>query len=346
MAPDPGGGVRLSVPDLDSRHHRDQVWPAPEGLPSLDDTDRQLIALLLDDGRLSNRSLAAEVGVSEATVGSRLKRLVADGLLVFSTIIDWEAAGYQWFAIARINVEGRAPRAVAEEISSIPNCMAVSVVFGSVDVLAYFLLEDREGIHRLVDQQLAAVPGVAQFTLDLATESFVTIAGQNAFLARTMHPLRLPNPAVPLDSLDVRLLEQLLLDGRKPSRKIGRELGVSEGTIRFRMGRLAQARLIRVVAMVDPLAIGTAGVIADVGLHVRRDMLGRVMDQILTIPEVVFAATTIGSADISVAVAAASRAHLLEVILDRIRAVEGVRTTATLEMVDVVHFVPYFKRLR
>jgi hypothetical protein len=31
-------------------------------------------------------------------------------------------------------------------------------------------------------------------------------------------------------------------------------------------------------------------------------------------------------------------------VLDRIRALDGVRATETLEMVDVVKFVPYFKR--
>jgi DNA-binding Lrp family transcriptional regulator len=342
---DAADSVTLLAPSSRTLHHQDQVSASPESLPAIDDIDNQLIALLLDDGRLGNRALAAKVGVSEATVGIRLRRLVAHGVLVFTTLVDWEAAGYEWFAIARIAVEGRSPSAVADDLATLSGCIAASVVFGSVDVLAYFLLEDREDIHRLVDEDLARVEGIATFNLDLATESFITKFGGNTFLAKKVPALRLPSPSVPLDELDVGLLEQLLKDGRKASRQIGRELGVSEGTIRARMSRLSQARLLKPVAMIDPLATGAAGVIADVGLHVRRDAVSRVIEQLLEIPEVVFAAVTVGSVDIAVAVAAPSRVQLLEIVLDRIRGLDGVRSTETLEMVNVVQFVPYFKRL-
>lgn len=338
------GEIELSGPPVDTHHHREQVRAVPEALPVLDDVDRRMIKLLLDDGRLSNRALATEVGVSEATVGSRLRRLVSSGVLLFTTIIDWEAAGYEWFAIVKINVEGRPARAVAEDVGSLRGCTAASVVFGSADVLAYFLLEDRAAIHRLVDAELASIPGIFELSIDLATESSVTAFGGNTFLARKVPPLRVPRPVIPLDDLDVGLLEALLEDGRKSSRQIGRDLGVSEGTVRARMSRLAQARLMKVVAMVDPLATGAAGEIAEVGLRVRRDAVGSVMQELLKIPEVVLAAVTVGTVDVSVAVAAASRVQLIEVVLDRIRSLDGVRATETLEMVDVVKFVPYFKR--
>jgi DNA-binding Lrp family transcriptional regulator len=338
------GAFQLAVPAVVTRHHRDQVRAAPDALPTLDDVDTGMINLLLEDGRLSNRALALEVGVSEATVGSRLRRLVLDGVLVFTTIIDWEAAGYEWFAIVKINVEGRPARAVAEDVAFLRDCTAASVVFGSVDILAYFLLEDRQAIHHLVAQELGGIPGIAKVSVDLATESSVTVFGRNTFLARNVPPLSLPHPAIPLDELDIKLLETLLQNGRMSSRQIGRDLGVSEGTIRARTSRLTQARLLKVVAMVDPLAIGAAGVIADVGLRVRRDCVSSVMQELLKLPEVVFAAVTVGTVDVSVAVAAASRVQLLEIVLDRIRALDGVRATETLEMVDVVKFVPYFKR--
>ncbi len=41
----------------------------------LDELDRQLVDLLARDARVSNRRIAAELGVTEGTVRGRIKRL-------------------------------------------------------------------------------------------------------------------------------------------------------------------------------------------------------------------------------------------------------------------------------
>jgi DNA-binding Lrp family transcriptional regulator len=337
--------IKLSVPGIDTPTQIGRVGGDQSAVVALDAADQALIGLLLGDGRLSNRALAASIGMSEATVAVRLRRLVADGVLVFTSILDWEAVGYEWFAIVKINAEGHSAREVADKVALLPECLAAAVVFGSVDVLAYFLLEDREALRRLLDDDLAGIDGIAKVSLDLATESFVTTTGRNTFIARNMPALVLPKPRIPLDGIDVGLIEALLADGRRSSRQIGRDLGVSEGTIRSRMARLTAARLIKVVAMVDPLALGMVGAIAEVGLRVRRNAVSSLIGELLHIPEVVFGATTVGTVDVTVAVAAPSRSELLQIVLDRIRVIDGVQSTETLEMVDIVRFMPYLKRI-
>lgn len=44
-------------------------------VPVIDDLDRQLIAILSSDARVSNRKIAADLGVTEGTVRGRIKRL-------------------------------------------------------------------------------------------------------------------------------------------------------------------------------------------------------------------------------------------------------------------------------
>jgi DNA-binding Lrp family transcriptional regulator len=342
--PDPRSVV-VRVPDALKAISAPARIGDPATIVTIDSTDRQMINLLLADGRMSNRALATALKLSEVTVGIRLRRLVTDRILVFTALMDWEAVGYEWFALARINVEGRPPRHVAEDVSTIPNCISASVVFGSVDVLAYFLVQDRNALHELMDSALAKIDGIAKLSVDLATETHVTPFGRSTFLAQRVTDLTLPAPSLPLDTVDVGMIEALVADGRRSSRQIGRELGVSEGTIRARLARLNQAGMLSVVAMVNPLAIGMAGVVADVGLRVRRDAVSTVAEKLRQIREVVLVAVCVGTVDISVAIAAASRAELLDVVLDSIRGLDGVRATETLEMVDVVRFIPFFKRL-
>jgi DNA-binding Lrp family transcriptional regulator len=52
----------------------------------MDDTDRQLIALLRDDARMSVVALAKKLRVARATVQNRIARLESDGTIVGYTV--------------------------------------------------------------------------------------------------------------------------------------------------------------------------------------------------------------------------------------------------------------------
>jgi len=313
--------------------------------PHLDELDMTLIRLLMADGRMSNRELAAAAGVSNATVGARIRRLVDDRVLIFTALFDWEAAGYEWFAIAKFGVEGRSPRAVAEELASLPHCQAVALVFGDYDILAYFLVTNRTELHRLIEAGLASVAGISSVSIDLATESTVTGLGRQFFLARGPTSITMPNPVVDLDELDIGIMHELLSDGRQSSRNIARRLDVSEGTVRARIHAMVAGGLMRIVAMVEPFALGLIGVVASVGLRVERAQTATVIAKIRELPQTIFVAVTVGSADISVTIGAADQSDMLDIVLNQIRTLPGVRSTETLQMVEVVRFSPYLKRL-
>lgn len=54
------------------------------------------------------------------------------------------------------------------------------------------------------------------------------------------------------DDLNSRIVALLRGDGRRPYSEIGQELGVSEGTIRNRVGAMRNAGVLRIVAIADP----------------------------------------------------------------------------------------------
>jgi len=55
-------------------------------IPSLDDTDRQLLALLRDDARMPVVTLARKLRLARATVQNRLARLEREGTIVGYTV--------------------------------------------------------------------------------------------------------------------------------------------------------------------------------------------------------------------------------------------------------------------
>ncbi len=55
----------------------------------MDDLDRQLVEILSADARVSNRKIAADLGVTEGTVRGRIKRLQQDRLIAFTAITSF-----------------------------------------------------------------------------------------------------------------------------------------------------------------------------------------------------------------------------------------------------------------
>lgn len=341
--------VELFPPDVTSASAGQSLLAGtrrPEGGTfAIDELDTTLMRLLLDEGRRNNRELAAATGVTETTVATRVRRLVSHRMLFFTTVFDWEVAGFEWFVVAKFTVEDRAPNAVAEDIAALVECEGAAVVFGEADVLAFMLVTDRAELHTLLSERLATIPGIATSEMDVATRTWVSPLGRQFFLAQRPRAIRLPKPRIDLDQMDIGLLQALLVDSRRSNRKIARVLGVSEGTVRSRIARLTESGLVRIVAMVEPLALGLVGVVAWVGLHVDRDAIPSVSAAIERLPQALLTAVTVGSADVSVALAARSQAELLDIVLNELRALPGVRATETLQFVKFARFAPYLKRL-
>jgi Lrp/AsnC family transcriptional regulator, regulator for asnA, asnC and gidA len=57
--------------------------------------------------------------------------------------------------------------------------------------------------------------------------------------------------AIPLDAIDHKIIETLGIDARVSNREIGRALGLTEGTIRTRLKRLLDNRVIQVAAITN-----------------------------------------------------------------------------------------------
>ena len=86
----------------------------------LDALDRQLVASLKLDGRMSYAELAGRLGVSEGTARNRLARLVEAGTVRILPIVDQTTLGYRLNAWIGVRCQPGAFRRVAEELAGYP----------------------------------------------------------------------------------------------------------------------------------------------------------------------------------------------------------------------------------
>jgi Lrp/AsnC family transcriptional regulator for asnA, asnC and gidA len=136
-----------------------------------------------------------------------------------------------------------------------------------------------------------------------------------------------PESKVVLDEVDKRIIEQLQQDGRRPYTQIAPAVGLSEAAVRQRVQRLIDSGVMQIVGVTDPKMLGF-GRQAMIGLSVEGDTR-TIADALAALDEVVYVVLTAGSLDLLVEVVVEDDEHLLELLNDKIRSIEGVRDTET-----------------
>ncbi len=101
---------------------------------SLDAVDQALIEALQQNGREPFRRIAADVGVSEATIRARYQRLCQDNILQVTGVTNPLGLGFEAQAMVGIRTSG-APEPVAEAIAQWDEAGYVVITAGQFDIL-------------------------------------------------------------------------------------------------------------------------------------------------------------------------------------------------------------------
>ena len=145
-----------------------------------------------------------------------------------------------------------------------------------------------------------------------------------------------------LDAVDRVIVEQLSRDARISNRQIAQELGVTEGTVRARVKRMEEEKLIRITAVTNIDRFRDAA-LAYVWIEVERSAQNQaVAARLSEIRELGFVGVMMGRSDILAITMVRNTEHLAEFIHSRISPIEGVRRT---ESTLGVNFVKHDYRM-
>ncbi|ADG80644.1 Transcriptional regulator, AsnC family OS=Tsukamurella paurometabola (strain ATCC 8368 / DSM/ CCUG 35730 / CIP 100753 / JCM 10117 / KCTC 9821 / NBRC 16120/ NCIMB 702349 / NCTC 13040) OX=521096 GN=Tpau_4074 PE=4 SV=1 [Tsukamurella paurometabola] len=282
----------------------------------MDAIDRTLLDLLVRDGRMSHRELAAAAGITRATVASRLRRLLDSGAFTVQGVVHPSVLGRGTICYVRIEVDGPAG-AIAEAVASLPEVVYVSITTGRFAVAA----EIRAGSAEAVDGALArlrGLPGVARAETLAYREVHRDAVGP------------VGDAGMQLDATDIALLRVLERDGRASYVHLATQAGLSAAAARRRVLRLVEASVVRIGPIVSRGSEHAMGM----GIHVlgaARDAAGEVAD----VAGVSFLARTLGTFDLLATVRAPSAAGLAQAMdaVRDVRSVSGVETWSHLRFV-------------
>ena len=139
----------------------------------LDTTDEEILRALQPDGRRSFRDIAREIGVSEGTVRSRVRRLQEMGALRILAFVDPARLGQSVLALMLVRVDSETQDTVIRDLTSWPEITYISTLIGRADIYAQIMCASNEALGEIISRT-RALPGVieTETMLELAVHKF------------------------------------------------------------------------------------------------------------------------------------------------------------------------------
>ena len=138
----------------------------------LDALDHKIIEMLGRDARVSNRQIAADLGVTEGTIRARIKYLQSESLIQFTVVTDFRMAGSPNLVMMGIHADpGRVP-ALAAELSRIPEINCVIVLLGRYNLMAMGLFTSLAQVNQLIRSSILPLRGVRSVDTSTSIQNF------------------------------------------------------------------------------------------------------------------------------------------------------------------------------
>jgi len=138
-----------------------------------------------------------------------------------------------------------------------------------------------------------------------------------------------------LDPVDCKMIHLLQKDGRMSNTAMAQALDISEYTVRTRLKRILGSGIIRIVAVGSPLDLGFE-ISGNLKIRIDLKKTEQVVDRLREIDEVIWIALTTGGTDIDVDFAVRSMKELQDLLFNKISHIDGVLSTETSLMVELV----------
>ncbi len=131
--------------------------------PPIEGLNREIVALLQEDGRMPFSTIARTLGVSEGTVRSRVGQMHRANLIHFITVVNPLALGYTAWSMLGIKVaRGASAHEVASHFRDRPEVVYVMRVAARFDLLAEVVCGSPDELRDFLDSHCYGSDDIAQ----------------------------------------------------------------------------------------------------------------------------------------------------------------------------------------
>jgi Lrp/AsnC family transcriptional regulator for asnA, asnC and gidA len=135
----------------------------------IDVIDCDIVNLLMEDGRMHAPEIVRRLGgkVSERAVRYRINRMVEEGIIKISAILNPHALGFQVIADVFIEVETGHIDDVARTLSEHENVSYVACSIGERDISVQIIARNNADVYYFATEYIGKMPGVRKTTTSI-----------------------------------------------------------------------------------------------------------------------------------------------------------------------------------
>jgi Lrp/AsnC family transcriptional regulator for asnA, asnC and gidA len=141
--------------------------------PQIDEIDIKLIDSLGRDSSTTFVELARQIGISDATVHFRVRRLMSEGVIKKFTIsLDYDLLGYDHLAFVGINFKPSVNvDATIDKLVNLEEVLELYEMHNSYDLFLKIRAKDFNQLRDIVENKIRALPNILNTELIIALKS-------------------------------------------------------------------------------------------------------------------------------------------------------------------------------
>ncbi|MFD1140053.1 Lrp/AsnC family transcriptional regulator [Larkinella insperata] len=133
-------------------------------MASVDNIDRQIIALLQENAQLTIQEIGQKINLSKSPVHERIKRLEREGIIEkYVTLLNKKKLGNLLVVFCHVTLDKQTRETFVvfdQTIAQLPEVMECNLVSGTFDYLLKIVVRDMEAYNRFYQERLSVIPGI------------------------------------------------------------------------------------------------------------------------------------------------------------------------------------------
>jgi Lrp/AsnC family transcriptional regulator for asnA, asnC and gidA len=154
--------------------------------PRIDEIDARIVQLLQEDGRMACTEIARRMGnVTERIVRHRIKRMVEEGIIQVSAVVNPSAIGYTVTADVWVETDASSTTDVATAITKLEQVSYIAYSTGDRNISLQVHAPNLTELHHLVNDVISKMPGVRRTTITIIP-----------YTLKDIHEWEIPSPVI------------------------------------------------------------------------------------------------------------------------------------------------------
>ena len=144
----------------------------------IDDTDRKIMELLTDNGRLSYADIGKQLNLSRVAVRERVNQLMNNGVIEkFTAVINSEKVGKHVSAFFEVDCEPAFLVEVAQKLAENPSVASCYQMTGPSTLHMHVLVDDFSSLENFINNELYGLQGITRVESNILLRRFKSRSG-------------------------------------------------------------------------------------------------------------------------------------------------------------------------